>query len=368
MPSKKKPIVGMPWDFASLMNEAIRSLPERPLQKRSHIWASELGGSYIDRYLKMWAHPYSNPFNDRMKRKMISSQVFEWIVHLMLKMCGVLQQHELRSELQIKGCLNVTGRCDFYAGGTIDWEKTKQEMERIQYLFAVPMGDMPPFIKHSIERILFRMEQMFTRVPLMQMILECKAVAGPVFDMIEKSNRPRQKHPLQTLHYLLANKKDLGLLTGGLLYINKDAFMCKQFDIEADKPILKLYNDDVKTMTGYYNASGKNYMKNLPPKSEELKFEEATFRFVKNNEVEYSPYLTMLYGYKDIEDFQNKWSTSINSWNRVFRRCVTGANMTALNKEVIEDVKIHFPLFDKYVAKAKAEGAFDKPEVEEEEK
>lgn len=357
----KAKVLGMTFDFASLMNEAIRSLPERALTKRSHIWASEIGHSFVDRYLKMNGHIPTNPPNDRSRRKFISGHIFEWIIQLILTVCGILRQKQLRGEVQLPGCLMVSGKLDFIVGGeVIDWELARQELKTIQRLFALSLSEMPPIIEHSIERILFKMEQMFSRVPLKEVVLECKSVSGFVSDLIDKTGKPRQGHPLQTLHYLLANKLDEGML----LYVNKDSFLCHQFTIHPSKDLLKTYKDDVKQMTEYYNNSGKNYLKNMPPKESEILFYDEECRFAKNNFVEYSPYLTMLYGYKDFDEFNEKWKKPIASWNRTFKRCVTGANMTPLNKQVIAEASKVFPLWDKYVAKAKASGIFDKPEQE----
>lgn len=364
MPSSKKSsakIIGMPWDFSSLMNEAIRSLPERVLTKRQHIWASEIGGDYCSRYLRMMAHPMTNPPNDRSKRKFTSGHIFEWIVQLILTMCGVLKEKQLRGEVNIPGCLPVTGKLDFIAGGDVDWEKAKAEVAAIQKLFASQIGDMPPIVFYAIERVLFKMEQMFTRVPLKEVILECKSVSGFVGDLIEKTNKPRPRHPFQILHYELANKMNDGVL----LYVNKDSFMCYQFDIELTKQLVKEYKTDVKQMTEYINGAGKNYLKNMPPLAPEVKYYDDEFRFAKNTDVEYSPYLTMLYGYENFEAFKYKWQYKIPGWNRVFKRMVKGDNITAANTVIIKDMKEHFPEVDKYVAKAKAVGAFEKSEEED---
>lgn len=142
MPKPK--IIGLPWDFADLMNESIRCFPQKTMVKRSHIWASELGGDFASRYLKMHAHIPTNPPNDRSRRKFISGDIFEWIVYLVLTMCGVLKQTQLHGEVQLPGMLRVTGRLDFIAGGDVDWEKAKHEIEKIKSLFAAAISEMPP--------------------------------------------------------------------------------------------------------------------------------------------------------------------------------------------------------------------------------
>ena len=353
-------LIGMPWDFSSLMNEVIRSLPERPLTRREHIWASEIGGDFCSRYLRMFAHPMTNPPNDRSRRKFISGHIFEWIVQLILTLTGVLKEKQLHGTVELPKMLRVTGKLDFIAGGDVDWAKAKYEVETIKKLFAVSLGDMPPIIFHSIERVLFRMEQMFTRVPLKEYIIEVKSASAFVSDLMEKTGKPRPRHPFQILHYEIANKMN----DGQLLYINKDSFYCHQFEINPTKQLLKEYKTDVAQMTEYINGSGKNFLKNMPPKAPEILFYDEEYRFAKNTDVEYSPYLTMLYGFKDFEEFNYKWKYKVPGWNRVFKRCVKGENITPANTTIIKDAQTFFPEWDKYVAKAKAAGAFQKPEEE----
>ena len=109
-------ILGTSWRFSKLWNQSLLSIPDKPLIKRNYIFASELGQSYVDRYLKMWATPYTNPPNDRSRRKFSSGHCWEWIVGLVLTMCGILKEKQLRGEVEIPKCLRVSGRLDFIAG------------------------------------------------------------------------------------------------------------------------------------------------------------------------------------------------------------------------------------------------------------
>lgn len=361
MPNKKSTkLIGMPWDFASLFNEAIRCLPERAMVKRDYMWASEIGKDYCSRYLRMHAHPMSNPINERSRRKFVMGHVTEWIVGLILSITGILKSKQLRGEVALPGMLRVSGKMDFIAGGDIDWVAAKEKVKEITALFALSLDDMPPIIFHAIERVLFRMEQMFTRVPLKEYIVEVKSCSSFISDRMIKSQQPMPDHALQAVHYTLANNIDTMLI-----YLCKDDAMCHQFEITKTKPLLKLYTEDVATMTAYFKASGKNYLKNMPPKAPEVEFDLGTFTFLKNAQVAYSNYLTMLYGYKDFDEFKWKWQYKVTAWNRVFKRMVRGDNITAANKVIITDMEKHFPETDKYVAKAKAAGVFQKAEEEE---
>jgi hypothetical protein len=353
-------LIGMPWDFASLFNEAIRCLPERVMVKRDYMWASEIGKDYTSRYLRMHAHPMSNPINERSRRKFVMGHVTEWIVGIILTLTGILKSKQLRGEVTLPGMLRVSGKMDFIAGGDIDWVAAGEKVKEVRALFALSLDDMPPIIFHAIERVLFRMEQMFTRVPLKEYIIEVKSCSSFISDRLEKSKQPMPDHALQAFHYTLANNIDTMLI-----YLCKDDAMCHQFEITKSKSLIKLYTDDVVKMTAYFKGSGKNYLKNMPPKAPEVEFDMGTFTFLKNSQVAYSNYLTMLYGYKDFDEFKWKWQYKVTAWNRVIKRCVRGDNLTAANKTIIQDALTFFPDWDVYVSKAKAAGAFQKEEVED---
>lgn len=378
MKSKSK-LIGMPWDFASLFNEALRSIPEYPLTKREHLWASEISGDYLSRYLTMHAHPPTNPPNDRSRRKFVMGHIVEWMVSLILTTIGILKAKQLRGEVQLPGLLKVTGKLDFIAGGMIDWEESKAKLKALDHLFSTSIDDAPPIILHAIKKILPRMEMMFSRVPLMEVILEVKSIASIVFDIVEKTGKPRPTHTMQNLHYLIANPT---IPNGSVLYISKDDAMMAQFNIEKTRQLLKEYKDDVTTMTEYIRASGKNYMKNLPPKAPEVHFIEGVYRFEKNMHVQWSKYLTMNYGYKDFDAFKLAWQYKLTSWNRAFKRHVLEGQMverksgdkiteykmklTPGNMDSIKEAKKVFPEWDKYIIMARKAGAFKKVEEEDE--
>lgn len=374
MPSKKSTteVVGMPWGFAAIWEEMFRCIPERPMVARNYMYASELSGSYLERYLKMHAHKPSNPFDWRARTKMMAGKFFESVVKLILVGTGILRGEQIRSEITLPKCLRVSGKIDFIAGGVIDWKEAHQRAEAMQKLFQYCFDDLYPFIKHMTDKILVRFENLFGKTPLEEMIIEVKSVSGFVFELVQK-NGPRQGHPLQSLHYLLGNKH---IKKAMILYISRESCEIHEVYIERTPELLKQYREDVATMTMYYNKSiGKDYKKHLPPKDEEVIFEPATFKFAKNNLVEYSKYLTMNYGYKDLDEYKAKWDKKITKWNAVFRRHVLEGTpqgksqkplvLTDDNRAVIAEMISLFPNYKKLLAKAKAAGAFDKADLEE---
>jgi hypothetical protein len=78
------------WSFFNLWNKALETRADRPLVKREKMWASELGGAYVDRYLKMKAVPPSNPPNPRSLRKFEAGNIWEYIAEYVLKRSGIL--------------------------------------------------------------------------------------------------------------------------------------------------------------------------------------------------------------------------------------------------------------------------------------
>jgi hypothetical protein len=113
-------------------------------------------------------------------------------------------------------------------------------------------------------------------------------------------------------------------------------------------------------MTGYYNEgfNPKNVLKKAPPKELEVTYDPETGRFNTNYKVEYSNYLSLIYGYKSPKEYRDTWDSRVSSWNRVFKRIVTGENITAKNKDIILDAKQVFPNFEELAEQAKANGIY----------
>jgi len=366
-------MIGTAWRFDDVWEETFRALPERKLEKRSRIYASELGGSFRDRYLKMHGHPVSNPFNFRSMGKMMAGKFFEDVVGTVLTATGLLKKRQEAAVIELPGMLPVSGKIDFIAGGVTDWDEAKDKAERLRQLLMWSDLDTRDFVLHMVDKILPHFKNIFSFSPAMETIIECKSVSGFVFNLIKSNNKPRRGHDLQALHYLLHQKQ---IHQASLLYISREDCMLQQIDIERTPEILMRYKKDVATMTEYFNAAGKNYLKNIPPPDAEVIFEESSWNFRKNNLCEYSNFLTYTYGYKNIDEFKDKWDDTLSKWNRVFRRHVLEGKpqgkkgkpltLTADNIATIAEAKTVFPDWDNYVEQARKAGAFDKLEETEE--
>src|SRR5262245_51894370 len=106
----------MSWAFIDVWNASLIK-PDRDMKPRENIWASEIGYSYIDRYLKMTGVKQTNPPNERALRKFQAGNLWEWVIGFILKRAGILQGKQRSVDFQQPGMLNVTGKLDFIAGG-----------------------------------------------------------------------------------------------------------------------------------------------------------------------------------------------------------------------------------------------------------
>jgi len=359
----KAKLIGSPWNFAQLWNESIISVPQRPLTARDYIYASEIGGSFIDRYLKMYGVAMTNPPNHRSLRKFSAGHVFEWIVSLVLTMTGVLKSKQLRGEYQLEGMLPVAGRFDFIAGGQVDFEAAKKEIENLQRLFASSASDMPPIVIHAMNMFVEDFAAKFKNNPLKEVVFECKSISSFMSDKIARTNKPMAHHVMQCLHYLLSNDMDESYL----VYVSKDDLISYQFSVTPTQENIAMYAEDVRQMTEFYRKGfdKKNPLKFAPPKEKEVIFDTDTLRFSTNYKVEYSPYLSLLYPeYTMPKNYQDRWSKSVSSWNRTFKRCINNDKMTALNLEAIKDAKTVFPNWDELVELGKQSGNIEEDNEE----
>jgi len=105
MPSSKKQksspatIIGFPWNFSQVWNATLDIPEERPFIPRDYCYASEIGSSFCDRYLKMYAVPMSNAPNTRSRRKFQAGNVWEGVLGMVLISAGMLKKKQIRVEV-----------------------------------------------------------------------------------------------------------------------------------------------------------------------------------------------------------------------------------------------------------------------------
>lgn len=324
----------MKWEFANVWNASLIG-SEREIVKRDYIWASELGGSFINRYYKMMGVKPTNPPNMRSLRKFQAGNIWEYVIYNVLKRAGLIISTQNRITHQYDGLLMVSGKQDFIAGGIPDLDRAEAELRD---------QDLPEILYSSSMAIVNKLREK-KLVELEKIVLEIKSSADNMFGMYERANRAADNHYLQAFHYLIGT----GMNEAHIVYINKDNCMLLELPLyRSDKSIEDLYRKDIEQMTYFI----KNEV--VPPKEDEVSFNTQSLSFRINWKIEYSDYLTLIYGYDRPELFREKWDKPIKSWNRVLKRCINGDNMTKGNIEAISDIRKHFPNFDDYVEVGRA--------------
>lgn len=311
------------WNLGQIWNECAYQ-NQRPLEKRNYIYASELNSPYVDRFLKMKATPYTNPPNQRSLNKFLAGRIWEYVVKQILIAGGVYKYEEVKVNATPYDGLSIHGRLDYKAGGYVDAE---------QALANITLLHLPEFLHLIAQRIIGKL----SGGVLEYKILELKAISTFAMNLIEIRRCSMPQHSLQAYHY-----QRNGKLPAEIAYICKDSSRMAQYGLDK-KSCEKLYKQDNEEMTYYFTKN------KLPPPAPLAKFDISIGAFSKNLGVEYSPYLTKIYGFKTPEEYRNAIKFTLR-WNRALTRYAlaetgkltpTGKKIeiTANNKSVREEIK-----------------------------
>ena len=302
------------WSIMGIWNEELTfGRKDRPLEKRTRMWASELGKSHYERYLKMNAIPPDFDFEERVLRKFEAGNFFERLIGFVLMSSGLLQfDNKWYPIPEDEDHLSISVKPDFIAGGKPDWEKVKADLE-VNLLFKL----MPNLARIS-ERLV---ETLSKKYPdgLEDLVYEIKSINSMVF--WAKKNYLIEAYPHHRLQ-CFAGMKATGLPSGRLLYISKDDLTVEEFPIFLnDEKLNKLYEDDVRAMTKYIREGIE------PPKPEEIVFDKnkkLIFQrdkkkckiegcYVPNWEISWSNYISRITGItgKTQKEVAMKWEISL---------------------------------------------------------
>lgn len=319
------------WSIEGIWNQSI-GRPDRPIEPRSHLYASELGKAPHDLFLSLKGVEPSNPPNDRSSRKFEAGDIWEWILELVLRRAGLLVTNQEHIRRCYPGLLEVTGRLDKVAGGKPDWEKARN---------TITNDFLPDFVKEKAENIV---DQMAKKYPngLKEIVVEVKSTSSFMFDVYDRTKRPGDNHELQAWHYLKNYDE------AHVFYINRDDVQVREFPVFAnDKRIEATYKGHIETITKYWKAD------EMPPLEPKIVFDPMLLKFKDNWRIKYSNYLTMLYGYKTQREYEDEFRPMAARFNRVVTRIAEGKDMTKNNKEAIEEMKVYYPDFEKHVDEIK---------------
>lgn len=309
------------WGIAKIWNDTMETREERPAKARSNMWASELGSAYIDRYLKMSGVEASNKPNARSLRKFEAGNFMEWVIGMVLRRAGIMVSAQEWVSFTYPGLLEVTGKIDYIGGGKPEWSAATKEIEALE---------LPEFFGKAAQAMV---ENLAAQHPdgLAEMPIEVKSCSSFMFDLFDTKGKPEPRHALQLFHYLKAKNYPKGIV----LYVCKDDLRLLEFPVLNPGPVEALYRDDIAKMTEYWHSQEQPPLEPLM----DLK----TGKFNRNFNVEYSNYLTMLYGYETPEAYREAIGDQVKRFNYAYNRYLKGDKLTDKNLEVIEEIRAAFP-------------------------
>lgn len=300
---------------------------ERQLVPRDYAYASELGGAMINRFLKMKAVEPTNKPNGRALRKMMAGNFTEAVVLYIFQRAGILLESQKRFESDWTP-ISVHGKSDIIIGGRPNINQARSAAEQFKYF-------------PEMHRISMAVIEGLLDIEYPETLYEVKSIATYKADQFEKEGenaKPVPSHRLQAGFYAIERELPYSILS----YICRDDLRMTEFYIHNEQKIRdEIYNDTL-TLKGYLEANQR------PPLEPLILLEDG--KFSKNFAVEYSDYLTMLYGFKEPRDYSEHVKKDIARWNRVIVRYKKGDKITDKNKEVREEIELAGYNFEEILA------------------
>lgn len=318
------------WSFQSIWNSALDVNPPREYEPRDYIWASELGGSFYDRYFKMKGRKPTTPPNLRSRRKFEGGNLTEWIVAQILARAGILTSTQ--EYITYEGLLKVTGKADFRAGGEIKL-LSKEDVEDLPETFGV-----------MAEAMIVRLKEKYPE-GLQDVNLEIKSCSGMMFDRYLKA--PSQLHGLQAFHYAYNTKRPTMLV-----YVSRDDFRIAEWVIlPKSQKWLELYELDIVNMQTVLEHTVKEVKEFF---KEPLLVWDGE-KFQKNWKIEYSNYLTD-YGFKRPELYAKPAQSCGLRLSNIVKKIKEGKPIDGkVNVKTLEECYAFYPGAEEIINQAKEE-------------
>lgn len=323
------------WNIHQVWNSAFEDPNiggvEQEAVARDYIYASELGKAPADVVLRMHGVTPTNPPDARTRRKFEAGLVWEKIFEFVFTRAGILQERQGKVVYKIGDLPSVVGKYDFVAGGKIDFEKARRELEVISDIVPQRMLD-------ATKRVVENLSLRFPSGELPVVVFETKSVSAFMFDERLASEQPQESHGLQIYHYLLGGDYN----EGHIVYIDRDSARLLEFGVLCPSERWGgLYEAAVRSIFEAYNNYKNSGVDGLPKESPVL-FDENTCKFSLNWRFGYSEYLSMLYGLSHQEEYREKYEPLVASWNRVLTRVGESKNMTDKNNEALAEIEKMF--------------------------
>ena len=273
------------WSLSYLLQDLIGTRANPVGEVRNEIWASDLGGLMLDRYLDMKGTPYSDLPDGKSLANFFLGEQIETGLKNMLETIGVAYTDNERKVYFEKDYLGVVAKPDLIVEIS-DWEEIrKKHVEQVEKakLLEPKYRDRE---LHKLEKQFEVLKKFKSRFPdgLKKTIFEIKSANTRSFKM-KKTEGAAINHKLQLLTYL----KAYSVYEGHIIYINKEYGDMQEFIVRVDDVELnKIWDEDVSKISKYIKEDVR------PP----LVFDAKDWRY------KYSKYFTMLY--KNLYPKENK--------------------------------------------------------------
>jgi hypothetical protein len=264
------------WNLSYLLTDLIGTRANSKGEVRKEIWASDLGGIMLDRYLDMKGTPYSDLPDGRGLANFFLGEQIETGLKNMLENIGIAYTDNERKLYQEKDYLPVVAKPDLIVEIT-NWEDIRQkliaEMDKLKELEQKYQDREREKLNRKIE-VMKRFRDKYPQ-GLQKTIFEIKSASTMSFKS-RKLEGASLNHKLQLLTYL----KAYNVSEGHIIYIAKEYGNMLEFVVKKDDPELnKIWEDDVSKISRYIKEDIR------PP----LLFDPKDWRY------KYSKYFTMLY-------------------------------------------------------------------------
>jgi len=161
-----------------------------------------------------------------------------------------------------------------------------------------------------------------------ELVLEIKSCSAFMFDIYERKGTASPHHKFQIFHYLKSKDMD----EGHIVYVCRDDARLLEVPIKNPSDTEKGYKEDIERIS-YHIKNGI-----MPEKEKPIVFDEEFGRFSASWRAGYSNYLTMLYGFENQMEFDEKYKPIAERWNRVLSRIAEGKEMTKNNLEALDEI------------------------------
>lgn len=273
------------WMLSYLLTDLIGTRSKEKGEVRNEIWASDLGGIMLDRYLDMKGIPYSDLPDGRGLANFFLGEQIETGLKNMLENLGIAYTDNERKVYFEKDYLGVVAKPDLIVE-VPSWDAVRDRIAENAKKADLLEEKYKEREMSKIRREFEIVKKFRTKFPdgLKKTIFEIKSANTRSFKA-RKEEGASLNHQLQLLTYLKAYEID----EGHILYINKEYGNFLEFIVKRDdRELNKVWDTDVSKISYYI----KNDIKPA------LVFDKGDWRF------KYSKYFTMLY--KNLYERENK--------------------------------------------------------------